>query len=146
MAQILWLFPDEIGVVSTKVTESAQLFVNRLLQVELFNDHTWFKVEVFNNNFLKVFISVSFSNSSISINVNRDRVSYTNTIGKLYECSLAEFVGNETLSNPSSSISSRSVDFSGIFSRESTTFKKLIKYYKREFYLRDHPSHHKYQQ
>lgn len=121
MSQVLRLFPQEFGFSSTEVTESTELLVDGGLQVELLDDHTRSEVEVSGDDFLKVVVSVSFSDGSVGVNVDGDRVSYTNTVSNLDEGSLAETSSDETLGNPSSSISSRSVDLSGVLTRESTT-------------------------
>jgi hypothetical protein len=121
VSQVLGLFPQEFGFSSTEVTESTELLVDGGLQVELLDDHTRSEVEVSGDDFLKVVVSVSFSDGSVGVNVDGDRVSYTNTVSNLDECSLAESSSDETLGDPSGSISSRSVDLSGVLTGESTT-------------------------
>lgn len=121
MSQVLGLFPQEFGFSSTKVTESSELLVDGGLQVQLLDDHTRSEVEVSGDDFLKVVVSVSFSDGSVGVDVDGDRVSYTNTVSNLDEGSLAEASSNEGLGDPSGSISSRSVDLSGVLTGESTT-------------------------
>lgn len=121
MAQVLGLFPQEFGFSSTEVTESSELLVDGGLEVQLLDDHTRSEVEVSGDDFLQVVVSVSFRDGSVGVDVDGDGISYTNTISNLDEGSSAESSSNETLGDPSGSISSRSVDLSGVLTGESTT-------------------------
>lgn len=70
---------------------------------------------------MEIQISVALSNSVIRVDIDRERLSNTNTVSNLDEGSLAETSMDEGLSDPSGSISSRSVDLSGVLTREGTT-------------------------
>lgn len=121
VGQILGGFPVEIGIVSTEVTESAQLAVDGSLEAELLDDSSGSEVEVLGDDDLEVVVSVSFSNGSVGVDVDGDGVSYTDTVSNLDEDSLGETSMDQRLGNPSGGISSRSIDLSGVFAGESTT-------------------------
>lgn len=119
--EILRGFPGEIRIVSAEVSARSGLLVNGSLQVEFLDEHTRSEIEVLGDYFLEISVSVSISNSVVSVDVHRQRLSNTNTISDLDESSLAEAIRNERLSDPSGGISSRSIDLSGVLSREGTT-------------------------
>lgn len=121
VGQILGGFPGEIGIVSTEVTESAQLAVDGSLEAELLDDHTRSEVEVLVDDDLEVVVSVAFSDGSVGVNVDGDGVGDTDTVSDLDEGSLGETSVDQTLGNPSGGISSGSVDLSWVLSGESTT-------------------------
>lgn len=89
MGEILRSFPGEIGIVSTEMTAGSSLFVDGSLKVEFLDDHTRSQIEVVDNNFLEIQISVAFSGSIVRVDVDRKRLSNTNTISNLDESSLA---------------------------------------------------------
>lgn len=121
MSEVLRLLPQEFWLGSTKVSSNRQLLEIWLLEFEVSDDHSRSEIEVSEDDVLEIFISVSFGGCSVGENVEGDWESETNTVSDLDEGSLAETVVNEGLGDPSGGISSRSVDLSTVFTRESTT-------------------------
>ena len=63
----------------------------------------------------------TWDNGTIAINMNTKRLGDSDTVSNLNHASFTESICTEIFGNPSCSISSRSVDFSAIFTRESTS-------------------------
>ena len=61
-------------------------------------------------------IGETIDNCTITINMNAQGLGNTNGISNLNHTSFAESVGNQVLSNPTSSIGGRPIDFRGVFS------------------------------
>jgi len=113
------LFPGEIGVVATKVTESSGLLVDWAAQFEVTNDATRAKVEVILNNLQN--FSVRLDTSAVGVDVDRKGLGNTDGIRDLNKSTLAELGSNEGLGDPSGSVSSRAIDLGGVLAREGTT-------------------------
>lgn len=121
VGQVLNGFPGEILIVSSEMSESTGLLIDWSLQLQVSDDHTWSEIEVSDDDISQVEISQSLSDGSVTVNMDTQWLSNSDRVSDLNQSSLAESVGDQRLSNPSGSVSSRSIDLGWVLSRESTT-------------------------
>ena len=78
------------------MTVRSGLEVLRPLEIELTDNNTWTEVPVLLDDLDE--LSVGLLASSIAINVDRERLGYTNGVRKLHEYTTGEATGNQRLS------------------------------------------------
>lgn len=113
------MFPGEIRVVATKVTEGSGLLVDGATQLEVTNDATRAEIEVIFNNLQN--FSVRLDTSAVGVDVDREGLGNTDGVRDLDESALAELGSDEGLGDPTGSISSRAIDLGGVLAGEGTT-------------------------
>ena len=89
---------------------------DRAAQVEVTDDATRSEVKVLLDDFGQLSVGHAFLDSSVRINKDGKRVRHTNGVRQLNQCALAKLGSDQTLGDPASSISSRSVDLRGVLS------------------------------
>jgi len=87
--QFLWLFPQEIFVVSPEVSIARSLEEDGSRKFKIAHDATRPQIKIFLNDIRK--LSVRFCAGAIGIHVDRQRLSNTDGIGKLNEATAGEF-------------------------------------------------------
>lgn len=117
----LWCLPGKVGVVSSEVTILGCLLVNGSLQVQFFDNMAWSKVEILQHDLSDVLVVQPIHRGSVRVNVDRERVSETDSVRYLHEGSVCELVGNDRLGNVSGIVGSRSVDLGWVLSGKGTT-------------------------
>lgn len=69
----------------------------------------------------RIIVGITIDDCAVAVDVDTQRFSDTNSVGNLDHASFAESVSNQVLSNPPSSISSRSINLRRVLTRESTS-------------------------
>ena len=113
--ELLGGLPSEIGIVATKVTKGSSLLVDGSLQLQLLDDVTRSKVEVFAHNSANISFSASVFGRAISVNMDGQRVSQTDGVRHLQESSIAKSSSDERLGDVTRIVSCRSIHFGGVF-------------------------------
>jgi len=100
---------------------SSSLLHDWTLQFQVTLDATSTKVKVLVDDFNQVFIGHTFLGSTVGVNVNRQWVWYTNSVRQLYQNTLGQASSYNRLGNPTGSVSSGTINLSGILTGESST-------------------------
>jgi len=117
--ELLRLLPGEVGIRATKVTKRSSLLINRTTKLKITGKHTRTKIKVVENDADQLLIGLD--TSAVSVNIQRQRLRDTDAVADLDKAALAELSSNEGLGDPTSSISTRTIDLARILARECTT-------------------------
>lgn len=101
------------------MTIGSGLLVDGLEKIEFLDNDTRTEIKVLTDDLDKV--SIRLGTSTVSINKDRKRLSDTNSIRKLNKSTTSELGVNQRLGDPTSGISSRTINLGPILTRESST-------------------------
>lgn len=117
--EFLRVFPGEVRVVATKVTEGSSLGIDGAAQVEGLDDGSRAQVKVGVDDGQQFFVGLG--TSSVGVDVDRGGLGNTDGIRDLHEAALGQLGGNQGLGDPAASIGSRAIDLGWVLSGEGTS-------------------------
>lgn len=115
------MFPQEVGIVTTKVSVVGGLLVDGSLELELSDDHSGAEIKVVLHNLQEIGIGPSALNGTIGVHKDGERVRYTDSVSDLNQDAVGKLLSDQGLGDPSGSVGSGSVYLGGILSGEGTT-------------------------
>lgn len=98
------MLPQKVRVVLQEVAVQGRLAVDWLLELELLDDAAWLEVELLVHNVDQTLISEALGDSAVCVDIHRDWVWDTDTVGDLDQDSLTELVVDQRLGDPSGSV------------------------------------------
>jgi len=101
------------------VAQRGSLLVERPAELEVLSEHSRAEIKVLEDDINE--FRLRASGSSVSVDIDRERLSDTDRVRELDEAALAETSLDQALCDPASSISAASVDLGRVLSRESAS-------------------------
>jgi hypothetical protein len=116
---LLGVLPGEVLIITTEVTIRSGLKVDGTSELKIAHQTSRAEIEVLLND-LEEF-AIRFGTSTIRINEYGEGMRNTDSIGDLNQHTTSELGGNERLGDPTAGIGSRTIDLSGVLTREGST-------------------------
>ena len=94
MAEIFWLFPSKVRFIASEMSILSSLFVDRAFESQFSNNTSGSEIKVSQNNILKILVGIAGLASVVGVDINRNRLGNTDTVGNFNKRSITETIAH----------------------------------------------------